>query len=169
MGPPGSGKTTLGKHISSLINDVSFVSVGEYMRNKLYLKPPFHNTDRGAIFEKIVFEEFGGSGKKHLIVDCNPFPHEMWVAVSSQLIHFKKIRLFSIGSRINTLQKRLASRKRKDHPLFSNKERIDYYFKNVEPAIEEIGSKKTIKYLQNETKGDYKKCVKVIMKIYEKT
>lgn len=169
MGPPGSGKTTIGEQVVSVIDDVFFVSVGGYLRNKLFLKPPFHSVDREAIFEKIVFEEFGTKKKQHLIVDCNPFPPEMWAAVSKQLIHFEKIRLLLIGARHDTLQKRLDSRDRKDHPLFSNKERLEYYSKNIEPAIKGMGSKKMVEYLQNETKDDYKKCVKAIIKMYEKS
>ncbi|KKS27008.1 MAG: hypothetical protein UU88_C0013G0006 [Parcubacteria group bacterium GW2011_GWC1_42_11] len=169
MGPPGSGKTTLGKHVASITDNVFFVSVGEYMRNNLHLTPPFEDTNRIAIFEEIIFEEFGTKEKKHLIVDCNPFPPEMWDAVSKQLIHFETVRLLSMSADINTLQKRLDSRNRKDHLMFSNKKRLDYYFKKVEPAINKIRNEKIIEHLQNETADDYKKCVETTINIYEKS
>lgn len=169
MGPPGSGKTTIGKQVASAVDDAFFVSVGEYLRDKLFLKPPFRDVDREAIFEKIVHEEFGVKKKQHLIVDCNPFPPEMWIAVTRQLIHFEKIHFLVVEARIDTLQKRLDSRDRKDHPLFSNKERLGYYSKNVEPAIKEIGSGEKIEYLQNETDDERKKCVETITKMYEKS
>lgn len=170
MGPPGSGKTTVGKHVASITENVFFISVGEYMRDKLCLKPPFHNVNRTAIFEKIIFTEFGNTeGKHHLLIDCNPFPAEMWAAVSEQLVHFKKTRLLSIDAKPKTLQKRLDSRARKDHQSFSNKERLDYYFKNVEPVIKKMGSEKIIEFLQNDNEDDYKKCIEITLKAYEKS
>lgn len=166
MGPPGSGKTTLGKHVASITEKVFFISVGEYMRNKLSLSPPFHKVDRFKIFEKIIFEEFAASKKPHLLIDCNPFPPEMWDAATKHIVHFKKNRLFLINANTTVLMQRLTSRNRTDSLLFSNEERLNYYLKNVDPIVKKLKAKEITKSLQNETNCDFEKCAQVITKPY---
>lgn len=161
MGPPGSGKTTTGKHIALITDDTVFISVGEYLRKKLSLNPPFDGINRDSIFEKII-EEFRYTNKKHLIIDCNPFPEEMWSAVSRHLHKFIKRNFFVITADIETLQKRLTKRKRKDSPSFSDDNRLKYYFENVEPAITALSSQEKMEFLQNATCADYKNCINII-------
>lgn len=167
MGPPGSGKTTIGNRVSLLDNEIFFVSVGSYMRDKLLLKPPFEGVDRNAVFEKILFEEFLVSGKSNLIIDCNPFPTEMWSAVLKHFSRFERQYICKITAESGVLQNRLDSRQRNDYAFFSNKERLTYYFTYAEPEIKKLESQKPIMHLENNTETDLKKCIDAIIKIYE--
>lgn len=154
MGPPGSGKTTLGTHVSQKQPETSFVSVGGYMRGILGLKPPFENVDRQKVFKSIIFNHFALQKNKHLIIDCNPFPGEMWNAVLDHLHLFKKKRFILIDTPMDVLGDRLSKRNRDDEEGFPFQKRIDYYQKNVFPAIQSLSNTLNLEHFSNKTPRD---------------
>lgn len=166
FGAPGSGKTTIGDKLSEEIDNSIFISVGSVMREELKMTPPYLNSDRNKVMEHI-YNKYTGSNAKLLIIDCNPFPQEMWQAFIKTTLSFKKIYL-CIKAPDNVLIERMHSRGRIDNKNFTYEQRLSYFNKNVDPEIRKIMQKEDVIMFQNLHKDDISKIVDEIKTIYSK-
>lgn len=166
MGPPGSGKTTLGRLIESHVEDAIFISIGEYIRTVLGLKPPFIGLDREVVIAGIR-KQFSVSDCNHLILDCNPYPPEMWQALERLFPYFACIRFFTLHASPQLLLTRMSARSRVDNTDFPDEKRLKYYLDFVMPAIKKVGDAYGFTRIINETTEDMKVNSEKIMSLYE--
>mgnify|MGYP001612643694 CR=1 FL=1 len=163
FGAPGSGKTTIGEKLSEVLQKSIFISAGSVMREEMKLTPPFLDVDRGRVVD-FIFKKYRDSGSDTLILDCNPYPPEMWGECKKKINLFDKSFFAEINAPDEILLRRLNKRKRIDHKDFSYEQRLKYYYNNVRPRINILAKHEEVMSFKNINLDDVDK---IIMKIKE--
>jgi len=161
FGAPGSGKTTIGKKLNEIIPKSIFISIGSVMRDDMNFKDPFLNVDRVLVMD-FSYKKYLNSNSEILILDCNPYPDKMWKACMEKIKLFEKAIFIKINAPDFQLLERMHSRNRIDSDTFTFEQRLNYYYKNINPKIKKVLNNKNSFSYNNIDINDVQKIINLI-------